>query len=195
MIRAKMLTVLLLVSLIVVNAQEEKYGKEITLKEKISVSAILASPDKFDGKTVRIEGKILGVCQEKGCWIEFAGEKEGEKIKVKVNDGEIVFPKDAKGKTALVQGVVAPIKEKSCDAEKGENKEVKAEMAECAKHKEAAVNKEECKDGKNCKHKDGKCECKHQKVKEMSSKKEGSCCSKEKKTKVYQIQGLGAVIK
>jgi response regulator RpfG family c-di-GMP phosphodiesterase len=34
---------------------------------------------------------------------------EGEKIKVKVKDGEIVFPEEAKGKDALVEGKVYKI--------------------------------------------------------------------------------------
>ncbi|MBS3946640.1 MAG: DUF4920 domain-containing protein [Melioribacter sp.] len=92
-----------------INAEGEKYGKEISLKDKTNVSSILTSPEKFDGKTVLVEGKILNVCQGMGCWIEVAGEKENEKILVKVEDGVIVFPKDAKGKTALVEGIVAEV--------------------------------------------------------------------------------------
>jgi hypothetical protein len=101
------ITLFLLVSNI--NAEGEKYGKEISLKDKTAVSSILTSPEKFNGKTVLIEGKILNVCQSMGCWIEIAGENEGEKIMVKVEDGVIVFPKDAKGKTALVEGIVAEV--------------------------------------------------------------------------------------
>lgn len=92
-----------------INAEGEKYGKELTLKDKTTVSSILTSPEKFDGKTVLVEGKILNVCQSMGCWIEVAGATEGEKILVKVEDGVIVFPKDAKGKTALVEGIVAEV--------------------------------------------------------------------------------------
>lgn len=90
-------------------AEGEKYGKEITLKDRTTVSSILTAPEKFDGKTVLVEGKILNVCQGMGCWIEVAGETENEKILVKVEDGVIVFPKDAKGKTAIVEGIVAEV--------------------------------------------------------------------------------------
>ena len=44
-----------------------------------------------------------------GCWIELSSDAEGEQIKVKVKDGEIVFPMDAKGSTALVEGKVYKI--------------------------------------------------------------------------------------
>lgn len=92
-----------------INAEGEKYGKELSLKDKTSVSAILSSPEKFDGKKVLVEGKILNVCQGMGCWIEISGENEEDKIMVKVEDGVIVFPKDSKGKTALVEGIVAEV--------------------------------------------------------------------------------------
>lgn len=110
MTRSKLfIAVVLLFSVSFIHAEEEKYGKEITLKEKTSVSNILAQPDKFEGKTVLIEGEVVGVCQKMGCWMEIAGEKENEKIMVKVEDGEIVFPKDAKGKSALVEGVLTVV--------------------------------------------------------------------------------------
>lgn len=161
----KLLVVLLLVSIAFVRAEEKKLGKEISLKEKTSISKILSAPDKFDGKTVLVEGKVLGVCQEKGCWIDIAGEKKNEKIRVKVKDGEIVFPKDAKGKTVMVEGVLASVKGDACDEK--ETKDTK-EAGCCAKEKEA---------------------------KTVKDKKAASCCSDEKMAKAYQIQGSGAVIR
>lgn len=102
-----------------INGEGEKYGKDISLKDKTSVSTILSAPEQFDGKTVLVEGKILNVCQGMGCWIEVVGENENEKILVKVEDGVIVFPKDAKGKTALVEGIVAEV-QPSADEHQGD---------------------------------------------------------------------------
>ena len=87
----------------------DKYGKEITLKEKTSISSILINPEDFLDKTVLVEGEVLDVCSMMGCWIELKAEVEGEKIKVKVKDGEIVFPQEAKGEMALVEGTVYKI--------------------------------------------------------------------------------------
>lgn len=109
MLKKSLLILVLLLFVTKIKAEGEKYGKEITLKDKTPISSILTSPEKFDGKTVLVEGKILNVCQNMGCWIEVAGENEGEKIMVKVEDGVIVFPKDSKGKIALVEGVVAEV--------------------------------------------------------------------------------------
>lgn len=87
---------------------QEKLGKEITLQEKTEISQIISNPDEYLGKKVLIEGEILSVCQMAGCWMEVSGE-EGDKIRVKVKDGEIVFPKEGLGKTALVEGEVYKI--------------------------------------------------------------------------------------
>ncbi|MEJ2195211.1 MAG: DUF4920 domain-containing protein [Ignavibacteriaceae bacterium] len=88
---------------------KEKYGKEITLNEKTKISEILKNPEMFLDSTVLVEGEILDVCPMAGCWIELSSDAEGEQLKVKVKDGEIVFPMEAKGSTALVEGKVYKI--------------------------------------------------------------------------------------
>ena len=87
---------------------QEKLGTEITLLEKTKISDIVSNPVEYVGKKVLIEGEVIAVCQHMGCWMEVANE-EGQKIKVKVKDGEIVFPKEAVGKIALVEGEVYKI--------------------------------------------------------------------------------------
>jgi hypothetical protein len=88
-------------------AAPKEYGKKITLKEKTKISDILADPEQFNGKKVLIEGTVVDVCSNRGCWIKLASDKEFESIRFKVDDGVIVFPMDAKGKTALAEGVVS----------------------------------------------------------------------------------------
>lgn len=109
----KVLMILFVISLALSNSfagEVNKYGKKVTLKEKTRISAILENPKEFVGKKVLVEGTVVGVCEKRGCWIELASDKPFQKIKVKVNDGEIVFPLEEKGKTALVQGEVYEIK-------------------------------------------------------------------------------------
>ncbi|MBZ0199594.1 MAG: DUF4920 domain-containing protein, partial [Ignavibacteriaceae bacterium] len=87
-------------------AEGKKYGNGVTLKDKTEISKILANPDDYVGEKVLVEGIIVDVCSKRGCWMEIASDKEFEKIKIKVEDGEIVFPIEAKGKTALVEGTI-----------------------------------------------------------------------------------------
>jgi len=82
------------------------YGKGITLTEQTLLSTIMDAPEKYDGKQVLLSGTIVEVCPKRGCWVDLSGDKEFEKIQVKVKDGEIVFPLSAKGNEALVEGVV-----------------------------------------------------------------------------------------
>jgi len=85
----------------------KKYGKALTLKTPVKISAILAAPEKYDGKKVLVEGPVVGVCEKRGCWIRLGSDREFESIQFKVDDGVIVFPMDAKGKTARAEGVVS----------------------------------------------------------------------------------------
>ena len=103
--------VILFIILITVAAysQSDKYGKEISLTEKTSISTILTQPEKYVGKTVLVEGEILEVCAMAGCWMELKSDAENQKVKIKVKDGDIVFPVEAKGKSALVEGTVYKI--------------------------------------------------------------------------------------
>lgn len=92
------------------NASDLKLGEPLTLSEVTKVSEINAHPEKYLGKKVLIEGLIIDVCAARGCWMDIASDLAFEKIKVKVVDGEIVFPMEAKGKTARVEGVAEEIK-------------------------------------------------------------------------------------
>jgi hypothetical protein len=101
--------------------------------------------------------------------MEIAGDENNQTIRVKVKDGEIVFPMEAKGKKALVEGEVYSfiLKDPQCSAEHKEGEEKEGE------HKEG-INKEG--EEKVAEHKEG---CDHEKHNK----------------KVYQIKGIGAVIK
>ena len=81
-----------------------EYGQPVTVKETTKVSEIHDNPEKYIGKDVKVEGMIVAVCARRGCWMEIAGDRQYEKIRIKVDDGVIVFPLSARGKKALVQG-------------------------------------------------------------------------------------------
>lgn len=82
------------------------YGEPLTLTEVTDVSTILDDPAGHLGKRVLIQGMVVEVCESKGCWMDIASDRDFEKIQVKVDDGVIVFPLTARGKQALVEGVV-----------------------------------------------------------------------------------------
>lgn len=87
-------------------AQSKDYGKALTLKEATPISSILKDPKAFEGKRVLVEGLIIEVCEERGCWIRIASDKAFESLRFKVDDGVMTFPQDARGKSVLAEGVV-----------------------------------------------------------------------------------------
>ncbi|MEX0602801.1 MAG: DUF4920 domain-containing protein [Bacteroidota bacterium] len=105
--RIRAVAFLILCSTAILVALPKKYGKALTLKEATPVSAILANPGEFDGKLVQVKGLVVDVCQKMGCWIRIAGEEDHQSIQLKVDDGVIVFPVEAKGKEAVVEGIVS----------------------------------------------------------------------------------------
>jgi cytochrome c-type biogenesis protein CcmE len=83
-----------------------KYGKAVSDAAPIKLSELMARPDAFVGKVVKVEGLITEVCPKRGCWINVAGDKESQTIKVKVEDGVIVFPLTDKGKRVVAEGTL-----------------------------------------------------------------------------------------
>jgi hypothetical protein len=82
------------------------YGKDLTGEDTIKISELLANADQHVGQTVRVEGLIVGVCAKRGCWMEIASDQELQSLRVKVEDGVIVFPLEAKGKHAVAEGIL-----------------------------------------------------------------------------------------
>jgi len=109
--KIKLIIFVILLGCGLIFAQTEKInlGTEITLTEKTKISDILADPDSYLDQAVLVEGEILDVCPKMGCWMELKSDDGEGMIKVKVKDGDIVFPVDAIGDYAVVQGTVYKI--------------------------------------------------------------------------------------
>ncbi|MBZ0114036.1 MAG: DUF4920 domain-containing protein, partial [Thermoanaerobaculia bacterium] len=85
----------------------ETFGAGVDLEETTAIASILAAPGDFDGKAVRVEGQVHEVCRMAGCWMEIVGDDDsGTPLKVKVEDGVIVFPVSTRGHKAIAQGTV-----------------------------------------------------------------------------------------
>ena len=102
------------------------FGEELTLKDTTQISDILKAPQSYLDKTVKVEGRIIDVCKKRGCWIKIASDSEFESILIKVDDGVIIFPMEAKGKMALVEGTIEKV-------EFSMEQTIKREKHECEK--------------------------------------------------------------
>jgi hypothetical protein len=90
-------------------AEGKKYGKGVGTAPEVKLVELAAHPEKYVGKAVRVEGRINDVCPMKGCWMDLVSDDKTQTIRVKVNDGEMVFPVDAKGNIATAEGVFTKV--------------------------------------------------------------------------------------
>jgi hypothetical protein len=102
---------LLLASLIAVvltpRMEDTTLGTGVSLKDATPLEALIERPREFAGKTIRIDGVATAVCAHMGCWMAVAaeGDETGRTVRLKVDDGVIVFPVSAKGKKVSAEGV------------------------------------------------------------------------------------------
>ena len=87
----------------------ETLGQPLTLKTPTPLATIEAAPAKYVGQTVQVKGKVTEVCQMAGCWMAIRDAESGKVIRIKVEDGVIVFPKTAVGRTAVAEGKLQKI--------------------------------------------------------------------------------------
>lgn len=154
----------LLLPLAAFAADAKTFGKGVTGPDRVKIADLLAKPDTYVGQVVRVEGVVSKVCEHRGCWVEIA--QDGTSLRVKVEDGAIVFPREIMGKRIAAEGVFAKRvipAEPATKAEHAKNDHAKAEHAKADKGAH------------------GEAEC-------------AEHAAKPAETVVYQIQGTGAVV-
>lgn len=107
-------------------AAEVKLGKPLTLKSQTPIASVSAAPASYVGKTIQVKGKVKEVCDKAGCWMIVADTASDATVRMKVNDGVIVFPQSAVGKIAIAEGKFVKIemtKEQAIEAAKHEAEE------------------------------------------------------------------------
>ncbi len=87
---------------------ETRLGAPLKLERPTEIAAILAHPGDYVGEYLQVRGKVTAVCERMGCWMQLA-DAAGKKLRIKVEDGAIVFPKSAVGKTAVAEGKLEKI--------------------------------------------------------------------------------------
>ncbi len=116
------------------------FGDKITEEGAISITDLKTQMGDKKEMNVKLTGSIEAVCQKKGCWMELTNEGS-EPLRVTFKDYAFFMPKDASGKTAIIEGIakieetsVADLQEYAKDAGKTKEeiaaiKEPKKELA------------------------------------------------------------------
>lgn len=80
-----------------------KAGEEITEEGALTSADLMTALEGKDSLEVKLTSKVEAVCQVKGCWMQLnMGDKEPMRVTFK--DYAFFVPKDATGKTAVVDG-------------------------------------------------------------------------------------------
>ena len=98
------------------SAEPVSVGAAITVKKPVKITKLARRPEKFLGKTIRIEGTASAVCQGKGCWVEVR-DASGATFLAKSLDESVLLPKDCAGRSIVVQGVVTKLDARPHDHE------------------------------------------------------------------------------
>ncbi len=98
------LTLALLLSPVLHASQSFGPAFDFSKSAAVTVAQVLAKPDSYLQQPFTVQGQIDAVCQKKGCWMQFATGAAEPTFRLKVKDGDMVFPVSAKGKTAYAHG-------------------------------------------------------------------------------------------
>ena len=119
-------------------SSQEKLGAGVAIDQPTPIADIVKNPEAFVGMTLRIDGTATAVCQHMGCWmaVSDSAEEGAPTVRLKVEDGVIVFPVSAKGKAVSAQGTFERIK-----ADDAEGNEAASEHAKHEAKPQAATAK------------------------------------------------------
>ncbi len=90
------------------SASPQTFGAPVTVKKPVVIARLAKNPERFKGRTIRLEGTVKDVCQGKGCWVEVTDGK-GASFMARSLDESVLLPKDCKGRHVVVEGRVMPL--------------------------------------------------------------------------------------
>lgn len=104
------IAVIVMATQTVAAGETEVYGEGVTLDEAVAIDTLLENPNDYVGRKVRVDGVITAVCQKRGCWMQVTDPDSGNGVRIKVEDGVIVFPYTSMGHQAQAEGIFEAIK-------------------------------------------------------------------------------------
>ncbi|HUP59665.1 MAG TPA: DUF4920 domain-containing protein [Thermoanaerobaculia bacterium] len=84
-----------------------KRGTAIPADAKVvPLAQVLEKPDAYTKTAVVTEGHVEAACTKMGCWMQLAPEAGKTGVRITFKDYGFFVPKDSKGMSARVEGVV-----------------------------------------------------------------------------------------
>lgn len=79
------------------------FGEPFELNEVVDLVTILDTLTEQESDLIRIEGRVVQVCQSKGCWMTLESEYDTT-VRVTFYDYGFFVPKDLAGSTIIAEG-------------------------------------------------------------------------------------------
>ncbi len=70
----------------------------------LNIDDLLSKTEQYLGQKILVQGKVQDVCPMRGCWIEIKGQEFENVLRIKVTDGDIVFPLSSVGMDLIAEG-------------------------------------------------------------------------------------------
>lgn len=100
-------------------APASHFGTALTVTQPTALAAIVATPQQYNGQTVRVDGTVAAVCQARGCWMQLTDADQ--RVHIRMHGHSFFIPRNAAGHRARVQGtVIAANAEGHCESEAAE---------------------------------------------------------------------------
>ncbi len=97
-----LLSLILLLSLGITQAQTQSFGEEFEVIELQPVAVIISSPDEYLDQPATISGELTAVCQNAGCWARIGESSDAEEsLFVKFGDHDFTIPLDMEGRVVV----------------------------------------------------------------------------------------------
>jgi uncharacterized protein DUF4920 len=83
-------------------------GEKLKGLPAVTLADLTATPEKYQDKSVRLEGTVRRACDKMGCWMELAesADKAAHGVRVLMKDHAFFVPTDSAGSKATVEGTV-----------------------------------------------------------------------------------------
>lgn len=81
-----------------------KRGAPLGDSKKVSLAKVMKDPNKYAGKSVRVEGVIVRSCKMEGCWLELAPKQNAKSVRVTMKDHAFFVPLESAGAMAKAEG-------------------------------------------------------------------------------------------
>jgi|TARA_B100001123_G_C15079309_1_gene934966 hypothetical protein len=89
------------------SAEVKTYGNGVSDQaQPIRISELNANPGSYVDRRVKVIGLVDDICPMMGCWVDILEKQSSKTIRLKVQDGVIVFPAEARGEKIVAEGTL-----------------------------------------------------------------------------------------